>query len=155
MGFRIEGLSPEPFAHFGAMDEAALTALGARREIATARPGYPCRVSLDDAEMGETLTLLHFPHLTAANSPYRAAGPIFVRDTAKQAAVDNQLPPFAQTRLLSLRAYDAGFMMIDAEIAEGIAAERWLAAAFARPDVDAVHLHFARRGCFAAAAQRI
>src|SRR5271156_2349815 len=106
MTFRYVGLSPTPFAALLALDDADLTARGMRRMIADEKPGFPCRVSLEDAEPGERLILLPFEH-HPAHSPYRAAGPIFVRETAR-ATYDQSgaLPPVLRSRLLSVRAYD-------------------------------------------------
>ena len=58
MTYRISGLSPEPFrALFGASDEV-LAKHGAIRVRATSSRGFTCRITLDDAEEGETLLLL-------------------------------------------------------------------------------------------------
>ncbi|WP_331716765.1 DUF1203 domain-containing protein [Stenotrophomonas sp. MMGLT7] len=46
--------------------------------VAAAAPGFPCRVSLEEARVGEELLLLHHMH-QPAHAPYRAAGPIYVR----------------------------------------------------------------------------
>src|SRR5665213_73239 len=122
--FRISGLPAEPFQPYFAMTDAELHAQGARRVVATeADIGLmpPCRVSLRDAEVGEISILLHYPHHTSATSPYRASGPIFVREGVTQAAsVVNQVPAQQRTRLLSVRAYDADGIMVDAEVAPGV-----------------------------------
>ena len=49
MTFRIHALSAQDFAPFFAMTEAKLTAANAMRVIVDSEPGYPCRVSLEDA----------------------------------------------------------------------------------------------------------
>lgn len=67
--FRLVGLSPDLFAPLFALAPAALASRGARRVTATAKPGFPCRISLDDAEPGEELLLLPFEH-QPQNSPY-------------------------------------------------------------------------------------
>ena len=45
-------------------------------------------------------------------------------------------------------------MMLEGELVDGEQAatliERW----FARPEIETIHLHYARRGCFAAAVTR-
>ena len=76
--FRFVALPFEPFAPLFAMSDAELTAAGARRMVVEETPGTPCRVSLQDAEVGETVILVPFLH-NAVASPYRASGPIFVR----------------------------------------------------------------------------
>ncbi|HYC34946.1 MAG TPA: DUF1203 domain-containing protein [Usitatibacter sp.] len=154
MDFRIRGLDPAPFALFFGMDDAALAAARAVRCRADSKPGFPCRVSLDDAEPGDEVLLLNFEHLPLA-SPYRASHAIYVSAGAR-AAFDavNEIPPALGRRLLSLRAFDAGGMMVDADIVEGSQAEPLIARLLRRADVDFVHAHFARRGCYAARIDR-
>ena len=125
-----------------------------RRLIADAKPGFPCRVSLEDAAPGERVLLLGFEH-QPAHSPFRASGPIFVREAAHMTfdAVD-QLPPVFATRLLSLRAYDATGMMVDADVVEGRDAEGAIARLLSRGDTEYLHAHYAKRGCFACRIER-
>jgi hypothetical protein len=101
------------------------------------------------------LILLNHAHLTAPASPYRASGPIFVREEAvPPASVIDALPGMLARRLLSLRAYDQAWMMVAAEVAQGVDIDAWLTARFRDPSVHVVHLHTARRGCYMAAAER-
>ena len=155
MNFRIHALPPTPFQPLFDLDDAALQALGARRMIADAPHSAPCRVSLADAEPGEVLILLNHSHLDAPASPYRAGGPIFVRELAVEARpAAGVVPDMLGRRLLSVRAYDDDWMMTDADVVEGRdlsgRLERW----FADDRVARVHMHTARRGCFLAAAVR-
>src|SRR5690242_10237081 len=107
MPFRYRGLPPAQFESMFAMSGAELAAHGARRMIADEKPGFPCRVSLVDAEPGEQLLLLSFAHQDA-ESPYKASGPIFVRESAHEPYDSDRIPSvFATGRLLSARAYDA------------------------------------------------
>ena len=155
MDFRITGLSPEPFRAIFQLDDAELAASGAQRVFADdASPGYPCRVSLAHAAPGEELVLLSFEH-QAACSPYRAAGPIFARKSAMVAfdAV-NTVPEPVRVRLLSVRAYDAGGMIVDAEVVEGRQIESLIERFFRHPAVAYLHLHYARRGCYACRVDR-
>ena len=155
MSFRICGLSPEPFIDLMGLDDQALAARGAVRVVADEPHSAPCRVSLQDAEPGESLLLLSFEH-QPATSPFRAAGPIFVREAALQSfdCVD-EVPAAIQRRTISARAYDRDAMMLEGDLVEGTdlapLLERW----FERPEIDVVHLHYARRGCFAARAERV
>ena len=66
-----------------------------------------------------------------------------------------ELPPYVTRRLISLRAYDAAAMMIDASVADGTAVGAALDALFADPAVAYVHLHNAKRGCYSCRASRI
>ena len=79
--FKISGVSAETFRPMFSSSDGALGAAGMTRCIADAKPGYPCRVSMVDAEIGETLILGTFEH-HAVNGPFRASGPIFVREAA-------------------------------------------------------------------------
>ena len=56
-----------------------------RRQTVASHPGTPCRVSLVDAAVGETVLLLPYEHQAAPGSPYRSSGAIFVRQGAEQA----------------------------------------------------------------------
>jgi hypothetical protein len=112
-------------------------------------PGYPCRIALEDAAPGETLLLLNWRHLDA-DSPYRADGPIFVREAAQATArVRNAIPEQQRSRLLSVRAYDANGWMRDAEVVEGVGLEGLIEGFFADAEVAFLHVHNARRGCYA------
>jgi hypothetical protein len=152
--FRISGLPHAFFEEMFEWPDRALSAAGARRCIATAEPGFPCRVSLEDARVGEELLLLPFEHQPAA-TPYRAAGPIFVRRGAVQRRLPPGIvPPYVTRRLISCRAYDRSHDIVDAEVREGVAVPAELERLFARADVAYVHLHNARRGCFSCVANR-
>lgn len=149
MDYVVRGLPLEPFAALFGMDDARLRARGIVRMAADARPGYPCRVTLEDAAPGETLLLLNWRHLDA-DTPYRSDGPIFVRESATTTReLRNAIPEQQRTRLLSVRAYDAGGWMRDAEVAEGVALEALVERLFGDPDVAFLHVHNARRGCYA------
>lgn len=154
MSFRIVGLPAEPFAALFQLDDAALAARGARRVIATGNPGYPCRVSIEDAAVGEECLLLPFEHM-AVDSPYRASGPIYVRRGAvsRTVAVD-EVPDYVRRRLISLRGYDAENMMIDADVVAGDDVAVRIAQSFANPAVRDIHLHNARPGCYSCRVER-
>ena len=155
MTYHITPLPLAPFRSLFALDAIALSEHGACRVIARTPNSAPCRVSLIDAEPGESLILLNHAHLTEATSPYRGNGPIFVREAAVEAMpVANALPAILTSRLLSLRAYDRDWMMVDAEVAQGEAVEMWLMDRLNDPLIETVHIHTARRGCYMAAASR-
>ncbi|GLS01480.1 hypothetical protein GCM10007859_14950 [Brevundimonas denitrificans] len=155
MTFRITSLPLAPFQSLFALDDAALAALGARRMIADAPNSAPCRISLADAEPGEALILLNHRHLEDPSSPYRAEGPIFVREAALEARpAPGEVPDILGRRLLSVRAYDADWMMTDADVVEGRELGDRLMQWFADDRVDRIHVHTARRGCYLAEAER-
>ena len=117
--FQIVGLSPAPFEPLYALSAEELAARGIRRVRAGARPGFPCRVSLADADPGDELLLLPFEH-QPANSPYRASGPIYVKVGARQRTLAaGEVPESVRLRQISLRAYDAAHMIVDAEVCDG------------------------------------
>jgi hypothetical protein len=148
MNYRVTGLSPEPFQHLYGLPDDELAKIGVKRYVVDKKPGFPDRVAMRDMEPGEAALLLN--HLSQpAATPYRATHAIFVREGATQAydAV-NELPEVMRVRLLSLRAFDADGMMIDAEVAEGAAIEPLIARLFANPAVAYIHAHNAKRGCY-------
>ena len=152
--FRIVGLPLAPFAPLFALSNAELAARGMRRVVADSKPGYPCRVSLADAEPGETLILLHHLHHDVPG-PYRASGPIYVREAAVECTLaTGEVPDYVATRLLSFRAYDASGMLLDATVAEGREFATVVNGMFADPDVAYVHAHNARPGCFSCRIER-
>lgn len=149
MHFRLSGLSPLPFQHLYGLPEAELTQLGVIRYLVDTKPGYPDRITMEDAEPGQTVLLLN--HVCqAADTPYRASHAIFIREGATQQydAVDH-VPASLRIRLLSLRAYDEHGMMLDADVVEGTAIESVIARLFSQPDISYIHVHNARRGCYA------
>jgi hypothetical protein len=153
MRFRFKGLPLEPFEPLFAMSDDELAMKDIRRMIADEKPGFPCRITLEDAERGERVLLLSYPH-QPAHSPYKASGPIFVRENARTMSDGAAVPPVLRNRLLSLRAYDPTGMMVDADVTDGSGVESLLSRLFARDDVANVHIHNARRGCFACYAER-
>jgi hypothetical protein len=158
LDFRISGLPAEPFLPFFAMTDAELLARGARRHVATAADAPlmpPCRVPLRDARPGEASILLRWEHHAAPASPYRASGPIFVREGAAGAAsFVNNVPEQQRIRLLSVRAYDADGFMLDAEVAPGAELEALVERLFRREEAAYLHAHNARRGCYSCRVDR-
>jgi Protein of unknown function (DUF1203) len=152
--FRFTGLPFMPFERYARMSDVELESVGARRMIVDEKPGFPCRVTLADAEPGERVLLLSYTHQTA-DTPYKAAGPIFIREELRQQYDSVELPPvFRNGRLLSARAYDATGMMVDADVSCSAKLENLLEQLFAHPETDYVHIHYAKRGCFAARVDR-
>ncbi len=152
--FQLVGLPAEPFHALFDLSSAELAARQMRRVIATSHPGFPCRVSLADADIGDELILLPYRH-QAAVSPYQASGPIFVRRGAVQRVLSaGVVPEYVSTRLISVRAYDASDMIIAAEICEGEVVAPTIERIFASDDVRYIHLHNAKRGCFSCLVRR-
>ena len=51
-------------------------------------------------------------------------------------------------RLLSVRAFDAEGMALDADVVEGDEMEQLIDRLLVNPDVDRLHVHTARQGCY-------
>ncbi|SFD42154.1 DUF1203 domain-containing protein [Pseudoalteromonas denitrificans] len=116
--------------------------------------GYPCRVSLIDAKIGERVLALSFCHHDVS-SPYKASGPIFIREKAITAQLNvNEIPSVLLNRLLSLRAYNVDHMMIGAEVVQGNEVSLAITEQFMNEDVAYIHIHNARPGCFSCAVYR-
>lgn len=154
MAYRIEGLSPASFQPLFGLSDGELAKHGAVRMPVTEKPSFPCRIRLDDAEVGETVLLLnHVSH--DVQNPYRASHAIFVAEGAEEPALFiDEVPPALDRRILSLRAFDRAGLMVDAALAEPGQAEPTIMALFANPAVTAIHAHNAIRGCFAAKIER-
>jgi hypothetical protein len=139
MTYRIEGLDPD-----------LVRTAGAQRVTATAKPGFPCRVTLEDAEVGETMLLFH--HVSHdVDTPYRSAYAIYVRENAQAPAhyVD-EVPPILQGRPLGLRGFDAVGMLRGALLALPGEADAKIRALFDQPEIATIHAHNAAHGCSAA-----
>ena len=150
MTYRIQGLDLARFADLLGRSDETLARQGARRVTADARPGYPCRVTLEDAEPGETLILLnHVSH--DVPTPYRSAFAIYVRENARASGcyVD-EIPPVFRSRMLALRGYDAEGMLAAALLVPGEEADAAIRALFERPQIATIDAHNAAAGCFAA-----
>jgi len=154
MSYLLSGLEPALFQPLFDLNDAALAARGMRRVRVDAPVGFPCRISLEDAPMGEHVLLLPFVHQDS-RSPYRASGPIFVRRGQREARrIAGELPPYLRLRPLSVRAYDVADEMVDADVIDGRSAAALIERYLARDEVAYLHLHFARRGCYACRADR-
>ena len=154
MTFMISGLDYQPFAHLFGMSDTQLEARSIVRRIVDERPGFPCRVSLEDAEVGETVLLLNHEHLQVA-SPYRAAHAIYVRENARRASLEvDEIPDVMRTRLLSIRAYDSDGMMVTADVAQGNQVDSVIRHMFGDARVAFLHAHNAKAGCYAARIDR-
>jgi Protein of unknown function (DUF1203) len=153
--FQLVGLPFEPFAPLFALPEAELKKRNVQKVFAHTQPGYPCRVSLIDAAIGEELLLLPFEH-QPASSPYKSSGPIFVRKAAVQANLEpGMIPDYIRLRLMSVRGYDSSHLMTDAMVCAGHDAESAIQRLFNSNEVAYIHLHNANRGCFSCAVNRV
>jgi hypothetical protein len=154
MSFRITGLSQEPFRHLFGLSDEALAREGVRRYVADAKPGFPDRIEISDAEPGETLLLVNYEH-QPADTPYRASHAIFIRERmVEPTELVDDIPPAMRARPLSLRGFDAAGLMVEGDLVDGKEAERLIHLFFANPDVAYIQAHYARRGCYAGRIER-
>ena len=153
--FQLVGLSAEPFAPLFAKSDRELAEMGALRVVANEATGFPCRVSLVDADVGEEMLLLPYCH-QPARSPYNASGPIYVRKGAQQQILDvGHVPEYVTRRLISVRAYDGAHRMIDADVCEGGSVAGEIERQFDDVRVRYIHLHNAKRGCYSCLVRRV
>jgi hypothetical protein len=120
--------------------------------IVTEKPSFPCRVSLIDRDIGESVLLLNHVSHDIAN-PYRASHAIFVAD-ADQAEFIDEVPPVFETRVLSLRGFDRDGMLAEAILTPPGQADAGIRRLFDNPEVETIHAHNAVRGCFSAKIER-
>jgi hypothetical protein len=153
MAFRVRGLSPELFRDYFAMSEAELRAAGALRLVAQ-EPGMPCRVSMAHIAPGDEVVLVNYEHLPE-NTPYRSRHAIYVgrRSTQPFDAID-VVPEVIRTRLVSVRAFDADHMIVDADVVDGVDAAALFEHLLANPAVSYLHVHNAKRGCYSGRIER-
>lgn len=152
MDFRITGLPAETFAPLFALTDKELAAQGAIRRLADGS-GFPCRISLTDAEPGQPLLLVNYEHHPVA-SPYRMRFAVYVREGETHFDRVNEVPEQLRRRFLAVRAFDANAMMVGYELAEGRALEAAIRRQLADPRAAYLHLHFAAPGCYAARVAR-
>jgi Protein of unknown function (DUF1203) len=154
VSYRITGLDPTPFRNLFGLSDEKLARLSVKRVVAAAKPGYPDRVELRDAEPGERLLLLNYLH-QPADTPYRASHAIFVREGAVTAYEGmDETPECLRVRPISLRAFDSSGMMVDAELANGREVEAAIRRLLENPTAAYIHAHYAKRGCYAARIDR-
>ena len=150
MPFQIHGLPATLFTDLFALSDAALAQRSASRFLVDEKPGFPCRISLADAEVGETVILVNYEH-QPNDTPYRSNHAIFVRKGVEQAMLEpNEVPEALINRLLSVRAFDKAYHMLGADISDHLKLANTIARLFENPAAAYLHLHNAKRGCFAA-----
>ncbi len=150
MTFTVSGLPIEAFQPLFGRPDAELASLGVLRHWIDAPRTAPCRITLEDAAPGESVLLLNHEH-QGADTPYRSAHAIYVREAASETrSLAGEIPDSFIGRTLSLRAFDAGGMMVDADLCEGAEAQALIDRLLAAPGAAYVHAHTARRGCFLA-----
>ena len=114
MNYQVSSIKPDEVRHLFGLEDAILQRQNVIRMTVTRKPGFPCRVTLQDAEIGESVLLLNYEH-QPANSPYRSTHAIFVRENATESATfENEIPEQLRIRQLSVRSFDDAGMMVAA-----------------------------------------
>ncbi|MEO0370020.1 MAG: DUF1203 domain-containing protein [Pseudomonadota bacterium] len=154
MSFQIHSLPHDDYAPLFVLSDEDLESQGAKRMTVNACPGTPCRISMQDARIGESVILLNYQHQPEA-SPYQASHAIFVREGARPAELaPGDVPEVIRSRLISVRLFDEDHMMVDADVVDGIDVAQAIETAFKDPGIRYIHLHNAKPGCFAAKVTR-
>ena len=153
MSYVVRGLDPTPYLPLFGLPDEELARRGVVR-MAVDGPTFPCRVSLTDRAIGETVLLLNHVSHDVANA-YRASHAIFVTEVEQEPAeyVD-RVPPVFETRVLSLRGFDKDGMMAEAGLTQPGEADAGIRALFENPKVETIHAHNAAAGCFSARIER-
>jgi hypothetical protein len=147
MTYSISGIDPQ-LVQAAANDPAAVLVK------ASSRPGFPCRVTLDDAAVGEDMLLFH--HVSHdVGSPYRSAYAIYARPGAQQAAhyIDT-IPPAFVGRPLGMRAFDSDAMLRAAALALPGTADEQIRRLLTHDAIAYIDVHNAAHGCFVARVER-
>jgi hypothetical protein len=155
MSFVVSGLPLEPFRPLFGLSDEALAERGVIRRQVDANPGFPCRITLEDAQPGETVLLLNYEH-QSADTPYRASHAIYVSEQAGETrrTIDEVPGALRVRKAISLRAFDDAGMMLDAEVAPGSDLESAIERLLSLPGVAYLHAHNAGMGCYAARIDR-
>lgn len=149
MTYQITGLNPATVLHDRDDSEVPVVHL-----TATSKPGFPCRISLVDAEEGEELILFH--HVSHdVSSPYRSAYAIYARKNATSAAqYTDQIPPVFEGRPLGMRAFGSDAMLKTAGLAMPGDADKTIRHLLELDEVAYIDVHNAAHGCFVARVER-
>jgi len=152
--FKIKAIPAELFEPYFTWPKQKLRELDMELCVVEKSPGFPCRVSLEDAQVGEEVLLINYQH-HKADSAYQSNGPIFVRRNAAESEMaPNQIPPILQDRNLSIRGYNQQGKMVDAIVVHGSGVKQALHKLFDDGNIDYLHIHNAGPGCFNCEVQR-
>jgi hypothetical protein len=154
MNFRIQALPSAQFALYFDLSAQELQRRGALLRSVDKRPGFPCRVSLIDALVGEKVLLINYEHHSGP-TPFRSSHAIYARQNAEQAHCEvGEIPELFRSRLMSVRGFDREGMLIDADVIDGGQVESAIERMFKTEVAAYLHLHFAKPGCYAARVER-
>ncbi len=121
--------------------------------LADSPSGYPCRHCLHFAKPGERLILFPYAAIPAGH-PYSESGPIFVHaEQCERYRATHEYPEdFRRGR--AFRAYNTGYDMIDAEVANVNEPEAIVEKLLQNPETAFVDARSVTRGCYTFRIQR-
>ena len=131
----MTGLLRQDFAYPSGLSDKVLCLQNIMRKTVDAKPGSPCRITLQDAEPGETvLPLSYQSHDVPAPCALRSA--VYVREAAAQAAAyRDELPPVFADRPVALRLFNQDAMLVGADMSFNPGVKGKIEAAFARLEI--------------------
>lgn len=149
--FQVLSLQKSQFSELSDLSNIELQNRGIYWLKADAYPAFPCRVSLDFAQIGEEVFLMNYHH-HKTNSPFASNYAIYVRKNAQEANLDpNVLPKvFMRETPIAIRAFDKMGFLKSAEIAMGPQTAPVFERLLENPQIEYLHTHYAAYGCFAA-----
>lgn len=155
MSFRIKGLDSKPYHALYGLSKAELAKRGVVRYQVDNYPGFPDRITMQDASAGENVLLLNHTS-QPAKTPYQASHAIFILEGAKQTYdKSDEIPQVMLNRIQSLRGFDDRGMMLDADVAEGEEdIIRVIEQLFENPNIKTIHTHNAKQGCYSGKIER-
>ena len=146
----MTGLPRQDFAHLSGLNDKVLRLQNIMRQTVDAKPGPSCRITLQDADAGETVLLLSYQsHDVPAPCALRSAA--YVREGAAQAAAyRDALPPVFADRPVALRLFNQDAMLVGADMSFNPGVKAKIEQGFARVEVAGIHGHNPVYGCFVA-----
>jgi hypothetical protein len=155
MNFQLSALPEKSFQDLFSLNDTELKELNIVSKLVTEKHDTPCRISLEDAEIGDKVLLVNYQHLPDS-SPFQASHAIYIRENVKEALPQkNQIPQMITKRIISLRAFDKQHMMVNADLAQGADIALRILDMLNDETAEYVHLHFAKQGCYAAKVTRV
>ncbi len=149
--FKIIGLKRDEFSRIFDYDDIKLKEKSIYKIIADKFPAFPCRISLEYAQIGEEVYLLNYEH-QKANTPYNSKYAIFIRKNAIEInlAPNEIAPVFNRDVPISIRGFDKYGFLKCAEIINGKQVKDAFIRLLQNEEIDYLHTHFAAFGCYIA-----
>ncbi len=146
--FQVKALPAGQFAALWELSASELQQRSAQLIAVDSEVGYPCRISLQDAPVGEQLIAMPYVH-HPVKSFFRASGPIYIRRQVPESKpAPGEIPSFLASRLISIRAYDSAAMLHTADVVSGDQLDTVIPKLLSVNQISYLHLHNARPGCY-------